>query len=89
LETFDLAFIDADKNNYDVYFEQCLKLLKKGGIIAIDNVLWGGKPWDEKFQDEDTVAIRKLNKKLNEDKRIDIVVLPLCDGLTLCRKKEN
>eukprot|EP01080_Neovahlkampfia_damariscottae_P004171 gene4171-7481_t len=83
--TFDFAFIDADKVNYDTYYEQCLKLVRKGGIIAIDNTLWSGKPWKNDDNDESTVAIRKLNEKISKDKRVDICMLPMADGITLCR----
>lgn len=83
---FDLAFIDADKVSYQAYFEACLKLIKPGGVILIDNVLWGGAVVDKKNNDDDTAAIRELNRKLYKDKRVDISMLPLSDGLTLARK---
>ena len=86
-ETFDFAFIDADKSNYDGYYECCLQLLKPGGLILIDNVLWGGSVIDPKQQDEDTIAIRNLNTKLHSDERVDISMLPVGDGLTLARKR--
>ncbi len=86
-ETFDFAFIDADKLNYDGYYELCLKLLKKGGLILVDNVLWGGSVIDPTEQDEDTVAIRKLNAKIHQDDRVDVSMLPIGDGLTLVRKR--
>ena len=85
--TVDLVFIDADKTNYDNYYEACLKLLKVGGLILIDNVLWGGSVADETNMQADTVAIRALNKKLYTDERVDMSMLPLADGLTLLRKK--
>ena len=84
---FDFAFIDADKTNYDAYYEACLKLVRTGGVIAIDNVLWGGSVIDESKQDEDTCAIRALNKKLHTDNRVSLSMLPLADGLTLLQKK--
>lgn len=85
--TFDFAFIDADKANYDAYYEGALKLLRKGGLIAIDNVLWGGRVADPKRKDADTSAIRKLNAKILKDKRVSASLLPIGDGLTLARKR--
>lgn len=86
-ETFDFAFIDADKVNYQNYYEYCLRLLRPNGLIAIDNVLWSGRVADPKSTEPDTVAIRQLNEKLFKDERIDLSLLPLSDGLTLVRKK--
>jgi len=83
---FDFAFIDADKGNYGAYYERCLKLLRRGGLIAIDNVLWGGEVANPKTNDVDTRAIRALNKKLKGDKRVSISMVPIGDGLTLARK---
>jgi caffeoyl-CoA O-methyltransferase len=85
--TFDFAFIDADKSNYDAYYEGALKLLRKGGIIAIDNVLWGGRVADPKAVSPDTKAIRKLNAKIHKDKRVTASLLPIGDGLILARKR--
>jgi caffeoyl-CoA O-methyltransferase len=85
--SFDFTFIDADKINYDNYYELCLKLLRPGGLIAIDNVLWSGDVVDERINDIDTESIRSLNKKLHSDSRVDISILPIGDGLTLALKK--
>lgn len=84
--TFDFAFIDADKSNYDAYYERSLLLLRPGGVIAIDNTLWSGKVADPSVQDADTVALRSLNAKLHEDRRITLCFLPIGDGLTLAMK---
>lgn len=86
-EQFDFMFIDADKANYDHYFEAGLKLVRPGGLIAIDNVFWGGKIVDDAVQDEDTLALRALNSKLATDPRIDLAIVPIGDGLTLARHK--
>ncbi|MEM8639737.1 MAG: class I SAM-dependent methyltransferase [Cyanobacteria bacterium P01_G01_bin.54] len=86
--TFDLAFIDADKLNYRQYYEKCLELLRPGGLIAIDNVLWGGAVADPKQTDPDTVALRELNQALHQDQRIELSMLPIADGLTLALKRE-
>lgn len=85
--SYDLAFIDADKVNYDHYYEACFQLVRPGGLIAIDNVFWGGWVADESIQDEDTLAIRALNKKLQTDDRVDLSIIPIGDVLTLARKK--
>ena len=84
---FDIAFIDADKTGYDLYYESCLELLRPGGLVLIDNVLWGGAVADEDNQSEDTVALRALNAKLKGDSRIELCMLPIGDGLTLTRKQ--
>jgi predicted O-methyltransferase YrrM len=85
--TFDLMFIDADKTGYDTYYELGLKLVRPGGLILIDNVLWHGSVADSSDQDEDTVAIRALNKKLHTDNRVTLSLLPVGDGLTLARRR--
>ena len=84
---FDMAFIDADKENYDAYYERCLQLLRPGGLILIDNVLWGGRPADTNEQDESTTAIRALNAKIHADERVTASLLSIGDGLTLARKR--
>ena len=83
---FDFAFIDADKTGYDGYYERCLKLLRSGGLIAVDNVLWGGDVARES-KDADTKALQAFNDKLHGDERIDVAMLPIGDGLTLARKR--
>lgn len=85
--TFDMAFIDADKSNYDAYYELCLRLLRRGGLLLVDNVLWGGSVADPKNQEVDTLAIRTLNTKIRDDDRVSISMLPIADGLTLARKR--
>ena len=83
---FDFAFIDADKTGYEGYYERCLKLLRAGGLIAIDNVLWGGSV-TRPAKDADTAALQALNIKVHADARVDMVLLPIGDGLTLARKR--
>ncbi|MEZ5666729.1 MAG: class I SAM-dependent methyltransferase [Alphaproteobacteria bacterium] len=85
--SFDLAFIDADKTGYLRYYEQCLTLVRSGGLIMIDNVLWGGKVADKTLSDEDTLAIRDLNRTLHADDRVSLSMVPVGDGLTLARKR--
>jgi len=84
---FDLVFIDADKENYDAYYERSLQLVRPGGLIMFDNMLWSGRVADERVQDIDTVALRALNLKLKGDDRVDISLLPMADGITLARKR--
>lgn len=84
--SFDFAFIDADKTGYAAYYERCLTLLRSGGLIVLDNMLWGGRvahPADS----EDTAALQSLNRMLHQDARIDLSLLPIADGLTLARKR--
>ncbi|MEQ8604152.1 MAG: class I SAM-dependent methyltransferase [Marivibrio sp.] len=86
-DRFDLAFIDADKERYEDYYEACLQLMRPGGLILIDNVLWDGKVADPAVDDSETEAIRALNEKLRADARITLSLVPIADGLTLCRKR--
>jgi predicted O-methyltransferase YrrM len=85
--TFDLAFIDADKENYDIYYEECLRLLKPGSLLMIDNIFWGGAVADPEKNDDETLAIRALNRKIMEDKRVDASMLSLGDGLMMVRRR--
>ncbi len=85
--TIDFVFIDANKPDYGAYFERALKLLRPAGLIAIDNVLWGGAVADPAVDDEDTSAIRALNRKLAKDERVSLSMVPIGDGLTLARKR--
>jgi predicted O-methyltransferase YrrM len=85
--TFDFAFIDADKSNYDNYYERALQLVRPGGLIAIDNVLWSGSVADPEVQDTRTKAIRALNQKLHQDERITLSLIPIADGLTLALRR--
>ena len=84
---FDFAFIDADKGNYDGYYERVLELLRPGGLVAIDNVLWSGRVADPDAQDGETVALRALNEKIHGDERVISSLLPIADGLTLALKR--
>jgi predicted O-methyltransferase YrrM len=84
--TFDFAFIDADKGNYENYYERSLELIRPGGLIAIDNVLWSGKVADPELQDNQTNKIRAFNRKLHQDSRITLSLVPIADGLTLAIK---
>lgn len=83
---FDFAFIDADKRGYIDYYEICLKLLRSGGVIAVDNTLWSGRVADEQDQENGTKAIRAFNQHVSQDKRVDLSLVPIADGLSLCRK---
>ena len=84
---YDFAFIDADKANYQNYFERCLKLLRSGGLIAIDNTLWSGRVLDRKSAEKDTRAIQAFNRCLQRDRRVDVALLTVGDGLTLALKR--
>lgn len=83
---FDMAFIDADKPNYDGYYERVLKLLRPGGLIVLDNMLWSGKVAGDD-QSADTIALRSLNEKIHGDKRVDIALVTVADGIMLARKR--
>ena len=85
--SFDFAFIDADKTGYDGYYESCLKLVRPGGLIAIDNVLWSQKVVDPSVNDEETAALRALNLKVRDDRRVEAVMLTVGDGIMLVRVK--
>jgi O-methyltransferase len=87
--SFDLAFIDADKPSYDAYYEGCLRVVRPGGLIMIDNTLWSGRVADPSENDEQVTAIRALNEKISVDERVDPVILPIGDGLTLARIRER
>jgi caffeoyl-CoA O-methyltransferase len=84
---FDFAFIDADKGNYENYYERCLALVRTGGLIAVDNTLWSGWVADGKRRDDDTRALRAFNDKLHRDERVALSMLPLGDGVTLALKR--
>jgi len=88
-EPFDFAFIDADKENYGSYYERLLKLIRPGGLILVDNVLWGGSVIDPEDTDADTEAIRAFNARLRGDDRISLSMLPVGDGLTLARIRDQ
>lgn len=86
-ESFDLAFIDADKTGYIDYFERCHELVRPGGLILIDNTLWSGRVIDESVNDEDTAAIRAFNAYLRDREEIDVALVPIGDGLSLVHKR--
>lgn len=86
-ETFDLAFIDADKKSYDAYYERALKLVRTGGLILLDNVLWGGAVADPADHERQTEVLRAMNAKLHRDERISLSLLPIGDGLTMALKR--
>ena len=85
--SYDFAFVDADKPGYDAYYEACLKLLKPGGLVALDNMLWSGRVANPDHHDADTDAIRTLNAKIHADNRVDAVLLTIGDGVMVARKK--
>jgi caffeoyl-CoA O-methyltransferase len=85
--SFDLAFIDADKQGYPAYYEETLTRLRRGGLILVDNVLWFGRVADTDVQDEETGAIRRFNEQVARDPRVECVMLPIADGLTILRKR--
>lgn len=84
---FDYAFVDADKANYPEYHERCIRLVRSGGIMLYDNVLWGGSVIDDHDDSVDTAAIRALNERLHDDPRVDLSMVPIGDGLTVCRRR--
>ena len=84
-QKFDMIFIDADKMNYKEYYEKSLRKLNQGGLIIIDNVLWHGEVVDEKNDDKFTINIREFNKFVSKDKRVEQIIIPLGDGMTVCR----
>jgi predicted O-methyltransferase YrrM len=84
---FDMAFIDADKSNYDTYYERTLKLLRPGGVVALDNMLWSGAVADPAINDTDTSALRALNAKIQADARVDMALATIADGVMLARKR--
>jgi caffeoyl-CoA O-methyltransferase len=84
---FDMAFIDADKSNYDAYYEHALKLLRPGGVVALDNMLWSGAVADPAINDVDTSALRALNAKIQADERVDMALATIADGVMLARKR--
>jgi caffeoyl-CoA O-methyltransferase len=84
---FDFVFIDADKENYLNYYERCLELLRPGGLIAVDNVLWSGEVANDKAKDAMTVALRRFNDKVHKDERVDLAMLSVGDGVTLAMKR--
>jgi predicted O-methyltransferase YrrM len=86
-ETYDFAFVDADKTGYDGYYERLLRLVRRGGLIAFDNTLWSGKVLDEESEDKDTRAIQAINSKLASDERITVCLVPVADGVTLARRQ--
>ncbi len=85
--SFDFAFIDADKTGYDSYYEACLKLIRPGGLIVLDNMLWSGAVADPAAVDESTMALKALNEKISRDPRVNFSLLTVGDGLMLARKK--
>jgi O-methyltransferase len=87
--TVDLAFVDANKDSYSVYYERCLELLRPGGLLVLDNVLWSGRVAKQGYSDPETEALRTLNSALRNDKRVEMSMLPVFDGVTLVYKRPN
>lgn len=87
--SFDFAFIDADKINYQHYFDHCVRLIRPGGLITVDNVLWSGRVADPAEKDEDTQALKAFNDRLRTDERVDYTIIPIADGLTMARVKAH
>lgn len=87
MEPFDMAFIDADKQNVDAYYERALELVRPGGLILVDNVLWDGAVLDASTTDADTQALRAFNRKAGRDERIDVALVPVCDGILIALKR--
>jgi predicted O-methyltransferase YrrM len=85
--TYDFAFVDADKTGYDAYYERLLRLVRPGGLIAIDNVLWGGRVVEDDPDDDSTRALQALNRKIATDERVSLCLLPIADGVTLARRR--
>ena len=85
--SFDLAFVDADKKSYPDYYERCVQLVRQGGVVALDNVLWGGEITDLAKHDRETLALRAVNELVRDDERVTPVLLPVADGMTLARKR--
>ncbi|MBV9271387.1 MAG: class I SAM-dependent methyltransferase [Candidatus Eremiobacteraeota bacterium] len=85
--SFDLAYIDADKPGYDAYYERALRLVRRNGLIALDNVLWSGEVADPSNDDPNTAALRNLNEKIGRDERVDQIIVTIGDGLTIARKR--
>ncbi len=85
-DTYDFAFIDADKGNYPAYYDRCLQLVRRGGLVLVDNALWGGQVADPANEDAHTSTIRELNTRVGRDSRVEVSLLPIGDGLLLARK---
>lgn len=85
--TYDFAFVDADKTGYSTYYDRLLRLVRPGGLIAFDNTLWGGRVIDDTVDDKDTAAIREFNRRLADDDRVSLSMLPVADGVTLARRR--
>ena len=85
--TYDFAFVDADKTGYEAYYDRLLRLVRPGGLIAFDNTLWGGRVIDRDADDADTMAIRAFNRRLVDDDRVSLSMLPVADGVTLARRR--